>query len=176
WEMRADMEHEAEQCFVYALAAAGGAAAYEREFPDGAPEPPYERRVLRAMGQHFRRYGELGHAVAVDQLFLKRWPNDPAALEVVGRLADTEHRAERPAEERATRLRWAEQFAPGGAWAAAQSSDSLRGAAADFARASWREEAFEHHRDARTKGSPEEWRAALKNYETLLARWPNDSA
>jgi len=175
-KVQADIEHEAEQYFVYSLAAAGGAAAYERVFPAGGPERPYERRVLRAMGQHFRRYGELTNAVAVDALYLRRWPDDPAALDVAARLADTQQRAERPLDERATRLSWAERFAPGGAWSAAQHSDSLRAAGADFARSAWRTEAFEHHREARKKGSAAEWRAALATYETLLARWPVDSA
>jgi len=111
----------------------------------------------------------------VDQLFLRRWPQDPAALEVVGRLSETQRRSERGADERTTRLEWAERFAPGGAWASAQRSDSLRSAGAEFARSAWRVEAFEHHREARTKGSPAEWRSALENYETLLARWPGDS-
>jgi outer membrane protein assembly factor BamD (BamD/ComL family) len=174
--LQTDIEHEAEQYFVYSLAAAGGADAFAREFPAGDAERPYARRVLRAMGQHFRRYGELSKAVAADQLYLERWPGDAAALEVAGRLADTERRAERPAEERATRLKWAERFAPGGAWATAQTSDSLRGAGEAFARDAWRVEAFEHHRDARTKGSRAEWQSALQYYETLLARWPGDSA
>src|ERR1051326_6899008 len=77
--VQADIEHEAEQYFVYSLAAAGGAEAFARAFPPGRAEPPYERRVLREMGQHFRRYGELPRAVAVDQLFLERWPGDAAA-------------------------------------------------------------------------------------------------
>ena len=174
--VQADIEHEAEQYFVYSLAAAGGADAYERQFPASGREPSYERRVLRAMGQHFRRYGELSRAVATDELYLRRWPADAAALEVAGRLAETQGRAERPLEERATRLRWAEDFAPGGSWAKAQSSDSLRTAGAEFARTAWRAEAFDHHKRARERGSFEEWRAALQGYETLLARWPADSA
>ena len=174
--LQTDIEHEAEQYFVYSLAAAGGADAYAREFPAGGAERPYERRVLRAMGQHFRRYGELTKAAAADELYLDRWPGDPAALEVAGRLADTEKRAERPDEERATRLKWADQFAPGGEWSKAQPSDSLRGAGEAFARDAWRTEAFEHHRDARAKGSRAEWQEALRYYETLLAKWPGDSA
>jgi len=175
-QLQTDIEHEAEQYFVYSLAAAGGADAFAHEFPTGEAERPYERRVLRAMGQHFRRYGELTKAAAADQLYLDRWPGDPAALDVAGRLAETEHRAERPDEERATRLKWADRFAPGGEWARAQASDSLRGAGESFARDAWRSEAFEHHRDARAKGSRAEWQQALQYYETLLARWPGDSA
>jgi tetratricopeptide (TPR) repeat protein len=174
--VQADIEHEAEQYFVFSLAAAGGAAAYERAFPEGARDQPYARRVLRAMGQHFRRYGEFADAATVDRLYLKRWPSDPAALDVVGRLAETQQRAERPAEERATRLEWAEKFAPGGTWAQAQASDSLKDAGAEFARSAWRDEAFDHHRQARTSGAKEEWRAALRHYERLLERWPGDSA
>ncbi len=173
--VQADLEHEAEQYFVNSLAASGGAVAFARTFPAGA-ERPYERRVLRAMGQHFRRYGEFKDAAAADQLYLARWPADPAVLDVVGRLAESQHNAERPAEERATRLAWADRFAPGGDWAQAQSSDSLRRAGEEFARSAWRSEAFEHHRLARTAGSREEWRVALRHYETLLERWPRDSA
>jgi TolA-binding protein len=172
--VQADIEQEAEQYFVYSLAAAGGAEAFERAFPASA-ERPYERRVLRAMGQHFRRYGEFADAAAVDQLYLRRWPADPSALDVVGRLAESQRRGERPDEERATRLAWAERFAPGGEWASAQASDSLRQAGETFARTAWRSEAYEHHRRARGSGSPEEWRAALRHYRTLLERWPDDS-
>jgi outer membrane protein assembly factor BamD (BamD/ComL family) len=173
--VQAEIEHEAEQYFVYSLAAAGGAQAFERAFPAG-PERPYERRVLRAMGQHFRRYGELGNATQADELYLQRWPSDPAALDVAGRLAETQSRAERPNEERATRLHWAEQFAPGGAWAQAQSSDSLRAAGAGFARSAWHDVALESHRKARQTGSRDEWRTALTHYQTLLTRWPGDSS
>ncbi len=172
--VQADIEHEAEQYFVYSLAAAGGAEAYERAFPPGSARP-YERRVLRAMGQHFRRYGEFADAATVDQLYLKRWPSDPSALDVVSRLAETQQRAERPAEERATRLAWAEQFAPGGEWAAAQSSDSLRSAGAEFARSAWRGVAYEHHRKARVSSSREDWREALRHYQMLISRWPADT-
>ena len=174
--VQADIEHEAEQYFVFSLAAAGGAGAYDRTFPAGATTPGYARRVLRAMGQHFRRYGQMDDAIAADELYLKRWPADGAALEIAGRLADTQHRAERPNDEQATRLAWAEKFAPGGAWSASQSNDSLKTAGAEFARSTWRDVAFEHHRKARTIGSPEEWRAALQHYETLLSRWPADSS
>jgi outer membrane protein assembly factor BamD (BamD/ComL family) len=174
--LQTDIQHEAEQYFVYSLASAGGADAFAREFPAGGPERPYERRVLRAMGQHFRRYGELTKAAAADELYLDRWPGDPAALEVAARLADTEKKAERPDEERATRLKWADRVGPGGDWAKAQPSDSLRGAGEAFARDAWRTEAFEHHRDARAKGSRAEWQEALHYYETLLAKWPGDSA
>jgi len=173
--VQADLEHEAEQYLVFSLAASGGAAVFERTFPAGR-ERPYERRVLRAMGQHFRRYGEFKDAAAADQLYLARWPADPAVLDVVGRLAESQHRAERPAEERATRLTWADRFAPGGDWARAQSSDSLRRAGEQFAHMAWRSEALEHHRLARTGGSREEWQAALRHYERLLTRWPEDSS
>lgn len=173
--VQADLEHEAEQYFVYSLAASGGAEAYARSFPEG-DRSPYAERVLRALGQHFRRYGEFGNAIAVDQLYLKRWPSDAAALDVAHRLADTQHKAERSADERATRLAWADRFAPGGEWANAQANDSLRAAGAAFAHDTWRDEAFEHHRTARSKGTPAEWRAALEHYERLLQRWPSDSA
>jgi tetratricopeptide (TPR) repeat protein len=173
--VQADLEHEAEQYFVNSLAASGGAAAFERAFPAGR-ERPYERRVLRLMGQHLRRYGEFPEAAAADRLYLRRWPADPAALDVVAGLAETQRRSERPAEERATRLTWASRFAPGGEWANAQSSDSLRRAGESFARAAWRDEALEHHRLARTAGSRDEWREALRHYELLLARWPQDSS
>lgn len=174
-QVQADLEHEAEQYFVFSLAASGGAQAFERDFPEGSAAP-YAQRVLRTLGQHFRRYGEFTNAIAVDQLYLKRWPGDQTALDVAHRLADTQHKAERTADERATRLAWAERFAPGGEWARSQSSDSLRAAGAEFARSTWRDEAFEHHREARAKGTPAEWRAALDHYENLLQRWPTDSA
>ena len=173
--VQADLAHEAEQYLVNSLAASGGVGAFERAF-SGSTARPYDRRVLRAMAQHFRRYGELKDAAAADQLYLARWPSDPAVLEVVGRLAESQRRAERPAEERATRLAWAGRFAPGGDWARAQSSDSLRRAGEAFAQSAWRTEAFEHHRIARTGGSREAWLAALRHYEMLLARWPADSS
>jgi tetratricopeptide (TPR) repeat protein len=68
----------------------------------------------------------------------------------------------------------APHFAPGSAWSKAQESDSVRAAGADFARASWKAVAEEQHRRARASKSPEDWRAALKLYDTVLSTWPDD--
>jgi TolA-binding protein len=130
-------------CSPRAATASGRAAQRaalraSRPARDGAALPP----LRRAQGCR-RRRPALPVALA----------SDPAVLDVVGRLADSQHRAERPAEERATRLAWAERFAPGGEWAKAQTSDSLRRAGEQFAHSAWQGEALEHHRLARTGGS-----------------------
>ncbi len=170
-EIQADIENEAEAYLVHSLAGAGGAPAFAATFQRIGPRS-YEVRVLMALGQHFRRYGEYPQAAAVDELCLTRYPLRSEALLSATRLIETYQRSHRPALEREARLRLAEHFAPGGPWIAAQSSDSLRVAAADFARGSWRTVAFQHHAEARRTGNAADWREALRLYETLLAKWP----
>jgi TolA-binding protein len=168
-----DIEGEAEAYLVHALARSGGAEAFASHFDRVGPRP-YERRVLRALGQHFRRYSLFDQAAAADQLYLRRYPLDPEALISAQRLPETYERWDRPALARQARLDVAPLFAPGSAWAAAQTSDSVRTAGAEFARASWRTVALDTHRAARTHGSADDWRETLRLYQLLIAHWPKD--
>jgi len=171
--IQVDVEREAEGDLVQTLARAGGAEAYARAFATPATRP-YEKRVLLALGQHFRRYSLLGPAAAADELFLARYPLDPDALVSAARMVETHERSGHPIDARDARLRYAPVFAPGSPWAGAQTSDSVRTAGAEFARASWKTVALEHHRAARAKNDATEWREALRLYELLVARWPDD--
>ena len=90
-------------------------------------------------GQHFRRYGLLAEAAAVDELCLERYPLDADALLSARRLIETLRSARTAGRRRARRgCALAPRFAPGSAWAKAQASDSVRAAGAEFARASWK--------------------------------------
>jgi tetratricopeptide (TPR) repeat protein len=56
-EIEADIEGEAEAYLVHSLAGAGGAEAFAAHFGRVGPRP-YEMRILMALGQHFRRFGQ----------------------------------------------------------------------------------------------------------------------
>ena len=171
--IRVEIEGEAQAYLVYSLAGAGGAPAFADYFGRVGARP-YERRVLMALGQHYRRYGELPAAAATDRLWMERYPTDADALVIAQRLVETWARSNRPAEEREARLTLAPRFAPGGDWYAAQSADSVRAAGAAFARSSWLSVALDHHRKARAGGSAAEWREAARFYDLVLSHWPHD--
>lgn len=168
----ADIEKEAETYLVHSLAGAGGAEAVLAYF-GRVGERTYERRVLMALAQHLRRAGKLAEAAATDALCLERYPEHPDALLAARRLIETRLRSGDAARVREARLEHAATFAPGGRWAKAQDSDSLKAQGAAFARESWETVAEEHHRAARAHGAAADWRQALAIYATLLDTWPN---
>lgn len=173
-DRRVNLEDEAEAYLVHTLARAGGASAFAQYFDKIGPRP-YETRLLRALGQHFRRYSLYAQAAEADKLLLLRHPLEPDALVSVQRMIETYQRWDRPGEEQTARLQFAPQFAPGGTWYQAQTSDSARTAGAEFARASWTSVARRHHLDARKTGSRADYQEALKLYETVLSKWPDDA-
>jgi outer membrane protein assembly factor BamD (BamD/ComL family) len=164
---------EAEAYLIHCLARAGGARAFGDYFDRIGPRP-YERRVLLAMGQHFRRFGLWAEAVAADELALARFPRHADALISAQRLTETYRRWDRPPLARKAQLEVAFRFAPGSDWFEAQTSDSVRAAGADFARGCWTSVALHHHLEARRTGSAADWRAALDLYRALLSAWPGD--
>ena len=172
--IQVDIENEANAYLVHSLAGAGGAAAFSAYF-DRIGKRPYERRLLISLGQHYRRYEDYPQAVAVDELFLQRYPLEADALVSAQRLVETHRRSNRPASEREAQLALAPRFAPGSEWSKAQASDSARAEGAAFAKSSWKAVAFEYHRKARTGGSREDWKQALALYERLLSHWPDDA-
>lgn len=172
---QADLAAESESYLVHALAGGGGAEAFTRHFA-GTGSRPYELRVLLALGQHFRRYGELQRAAEVDVACMQRYPESAEALTSAMRLVQTHERAGHADRARAARLEAAPRFAPGSAWAASQQSDSLRAEGAGFARSAWLQVAQQHHRAARDRGERADWLAARDQYATLLRVWPHDSA
>ena len=172
--IQVDIESEANSYLIYSLAGAGGPDAFAQYF-DKTGSRPYEKRLLLSLGQHFRHYGQFAKAIETDELFMRRYPNDPEVLVSAERLVDTYRRSDHTQAESEARLRYAPRFAPGGDWYAAQSNDSARAAGAEFAHASWRAVAMQHHLAARQTGSAEDWREALRLYDLLLATWPSDS-
>ena len=172
-EIGVDVRREAETYLVHSLAEAGGAGALASYF-DRIGSRDYERRVLLAMGQEFRRYGKYPEAIAALNLALTRYPLEPDALVSAERLVETYQRWDRPAGAREARLSVAPRFAPGGDGATAQRSDSVRAAGSEFARSSLEAVALEHHLKARETGSREDWRAALDLCGQMLAKWPDD--
>jgi tetratricopeptide (TPR) repeat protein len=169
-----DIEDEAEAYLIHTLARSGGAEAFATYF-DHIGARAYEHRVLLALGQHFRRYSLFDEAAAVDTLAIGRFPLHPDALLSARRLVETYDRWDRPVLAREARLVYAARFAPGGAWSAAQATDSVRAEGAEFARSSWKSVALYHHLQARRGGSRADWREALRLYESLLSTWPGDS-
>jgi tetratricopeptide (TPR) repeat protein len=173
-EIQADIEGEAEAYLVHSLAGAGGAEAFVTHFGRAGPRP-YEMRILMALGQHFRRFGQYPQAAATDQLCLSRYPKHADALLSAQRLIDTHQRANLPDRAREARLSFSARFAPGSAWFQAQSSDSVRTAGEAFARTSLRTVAQEYHHRARETKAAADWRAALDLYEQVLTAWPDDA-
>ena len=171
--IRVDIEGEARTYLVFSLAGAGGTPAFAKYF-NGTRSRPYERGLLVSLSQHFRRYDQYPQAAEADELFIRRYALDPDALSAAQRLVENYLRSNRPAQAEQTRLDMAATFAPGSAWANAQTDDSTRSAGATFARTCWMSLAFEHHRRARDGGGTEEWRQALDLYRTVLSHWPND--
>lgn len=168
-----DVESEAEAYLIHSLARAGGARAFAEYF-DRIGERPYERELLLALGQHFRRYSLFSKAAAADELHIARNPNHPDALLSAERMTDTYRRAEEQDSVLAAQHRYAARFAPDGEWAKAQQSDSVRTAGIAFARNCWTSIALHHHEAAAKTGSRADWQEALAVYRTLLRHWPND--
>src|SRR5262249_4157715 len=147
-EIQADIEGEAETYLVHSLAGAGGAPAFREHFDRVGPRR-YETPTLLALGQHLRRFGLHPQAAGVDELFIARYPPHADALLSAERLVDTRGRAGSAEGVREARLANGARFAPGSPWFAAQSSDSLKAAGSEFARASMKAVAQEHHQRAR---------------------------
>lgn len=171
--IQADIEGEAESYLVHSLAGAGGAGAFTAHF-ERTGKRDYEIRILMALGQHFRRFGQYDQAAAADELALRRYPDHADALLSAQRLIDTHQRANQPAKAREARLGFAARFAPGSAWSNAQSADSVRTAGAEFARTALRTVAQEYHLKARESHAAADWRNALDLYEQVLTSWPRD--
>jgi tetratricopeptide (TPR) repeat protein len=169
-----DLRPEAEAYLVHSLARAGGAPVFAAYF-DSIGHRPYETRVLMTLGQQFRRFSMVPEAAATDRLVLDRAPLAPEALTSAERLVDTYHRWKDVAKERETQLELAPVFAPGGAWARAQNSDSLQRAGAVFAHDAWLAAARQSHRQARQGGAAADWTAARTLYERVLQAFPSDS-
>jgi len=170
--IHADVEKEADSWLVQALVRAGGAESYAQLFAS-APRP-YEHRILLELAQQFRRYDRFADAIAADQMALDRAPLSPDALLSARRMIDTYARWNEPRKEREAMTQLAPRFVPGGAWAEAQSVDSVRTAGSEFARRSWLSLAGEHQREARARDDASAYRAALETWETVLAHWPDD--
>src|SRR5262249_34354911 len=135
--LHVDIQREAESYLVHSLAGAGGAPAFAEYF-DKNRNRPYERRVLMELGQHFRRFNLHADAIATDELSLQRYPLHPDALLSAQRLAESYQRSNQPERARDAQLAQAPRFAPGSAWAKAQTSDSVRTAGATYARTCWK--------------------------------------
>ena len=166
-----DLRDEAEEYLVHSLARAGGADAF-RDYFDRVGHRDYEARILMSLGHLMRSLSLYEEAVACDELWLRRYPTDPQALEVADRMVATYQRWNKPDQARDAKLAQAERFLPGGAWYEANRDDELRRASLSFAQSAYRETAAYYHRRARATNDPASWQAALTNYEQYLTQWP----
>lgn len=169
----ADLSDEAEDYFIHSLARAGGAPVF-MTYMDGIGPRPYEKRVLQAMAQLFRRFSLDDDAIEADQLWISRYPNESDALTSVERMVDTFERSGRKTRAREVRLAYAPRFIPGSEWHAAN-DDTTRAKGEAFARSSWKHVALYHHQRARSdSGQTADWVAAREYYEAVLRVWPAD--
>jgi TolA-binding protein len=171
--INADIRHESETYLMHSLARAGGAKAFAAYFDSIGPRV-YEKRLLLALGQHFRRYSLYSEAIATDTLFMSRYPTDGDALLSAKRLADTYRRLDKTEDAQQALLEVAPHFGPTSAWFNAQTSDSVRNAGEEFAKSSILSVALAHHLEARRTGSQDEWRSSLALVDTVIATWPKD--
>jgi len=169
----ADIEEESETWLVHALARAGGASAFESYF-ERVGRRDYDLPLLMALADHFRRYSMFEEAAAAEAMCVARHPLHADALEAGERLPETWQRAGNGEAARAAQLDGATHFAPDGAWARAQDSDSVRAAGAAFARRAWTTVALHHHAEGRRTGRAADWIRALELYGTLIRTWPDD--
>ena len=165
-----DLRDEAEEYLVHSLARSGGAPGFAAYF-DGIGGRDYEARVLLSLGHLMRSVSLYEEAVACDELWLSRYPEQPKALAVAGRLVRTYRAWNKPDLAREAKLAQSARFLPGSDWYEAN-DDSLRAEAVDFAQSAYRETAAHYHEQAREKDVTESWRLALENYEQYLVYWP----
>jgi TolA-binding protein len=168
-----DLEREARDDLVHALARAGGAVAFERFVAEGG-EREYAPKVLGSLSQLLRNYSLFAEAIASDELYLDRYALRPGALDAGRRLLDSHRRHSAQPQIDGTQLELAERFKPGSAWAAAQSDSLLLTEASEFSRGGVRAAALRAHRVAK-EAQGGDWSLALGYYRTLLELWPADA-
>jgi tetratricopeptide (TPR) repeat protein len=171
--LKTDLRTEAEDYLIHSMVRAGGAAFFARYF-DGIGPRPYEPQMLAGMAQLVRDFSLYSEAVAIDQLYLERYPDDPGALGAARRMVDSYEQQNRPREAREARLAYAPRFIPGSRWMNLNTADSLQAKGEDFARTSYQFVALHYHHEARKAGDKTElWDTALDLYHTLLEYWPH---
>ena len=166
-----DLRDEAEEYLVHSLARSGGANAF-REYFGALGERDYESRVLLSLAHLMRSHSMYEEAIACDQLWLERYPQDPEAMTVAERMADTYKSWNKPDVAREAKLTAAARLLPGSPWWKANDDAALRARAQAFSQSAYRENAAHHHKKARATDDAASWQTALTNYETYLTHWP----
>lgn len=177
FEVDVDLQAEADDYLVHALARLGGGEAVA-EFFLGRPERSYTSPVISGVSSLLRRFSLFGEAVETDRVWLHRYPNDPRALIVAKQVIDGYEQWNRSDRARQSRLEMAELFLPEGSWYAANPSDSLRYEANRFSEYSYRSVALYHHHEARegkTANSKSHWSESRRLYHRMLELWPQSA-
>jgi TolA-binding protein len=177
-KLEADLRGEAKEHLVEAFARSGGAETLAATFAR-IGDRPYERELLRELGRAQREYSFFGEAIASQNLWLTRYPNESEALDVARDMLATYADSKRVPEANAARLTLAARFTPDQPWSKNQ-PDSLRRAGSSFARESYLAVASYHHRRARervARGDVAEvdWRMALELYRKVIGHWPRQA-
>lgn len=168
----ADLRTEAQDHLVHTLLRAGGAMAFEHHLAQVGPRP-WDAQVLAEMAVQAGRYSLDEEAVACDELWLRRYPEQPGALAAAERMVATHEHAGRVAAARETRLAQAPRFLPDSTWIARTDSLQLRERADRFAREAYEGAAVFEHQTARAGRDSTAWSRALNYYETCLRYWPD---
>ena len=140
-----DIEGEARTYLVLSLAGAGGAPAFAKYF-DGIGPRPYERALLASLSQHFRRYDQYPQAAETDELFIRRYPQDPDALVAAQRLLETYQRSNRAPLAEQGASSWRRISRPAARGHKRSPATPRAPPARTFARTCWMSLALEHHR------------------------------
>jgi TolA-binding protein len=166
-----DLRDEAEEYLVHSLARAGGASAF-RDYFGSLGQRDYEARVLLSLGHLMRSLSLYEEAIDCDKLWLERYPQDPHAMDVVDRMAETYKNWNKPDAAREAKLAAAARLLPGSPWWKANDDEALHARAQSFSQSAYRENAAFYHKKARETNDPASWQTALTNYETYLTNWP----
>ncbi|NUQ94176.1 MAG: tetratricopeptide repeat protein [Gemmatimonadaceae bacterium] len=118
-QSRLGLRGEAIEYMAIAFTQVGGAEAANRYFASHGGAP-YQTVVLRRVATSLRDQGDFPRAVQAYRALLEQTPTDSAALSIQREIVDIyQNRMLEPDSAQAARLRLAEMFAPGSAWAQA---------------------------------------------------------
>ncbi|HEX2778299.1 MAG TPA: tetratricopeptide repeat protein [Gemmatimonadaceae bacterium] len=129
-QARLGLRGEAIEYMAIAFTQVGGSAAASRYFAahGGAP---YQTTVLRRVATGLRDQGDFPRAVEAYRTLLAQTPTDSSALSIQREIVDIyQNRMLEPDSAQAARLQLVESFAPGSAWAQANSGLAERASAA----------------------------------------------
>lgn len=136
---------------------------------------PYEETLYRMLGALYQEQGRTADAVAAYNAFLASAPLHPDAPRFQSAIAEAYTDAKWQSALIQARERFAEQYAPGTAWARAN-PDIARQVALPQVKDALYQLALYEHTQAQSARRPPAWEKALARHDQFLASFPTDVA